>query len=526
MAETTVDQQPAGDAPGCIPCLLGRCEAHGAGLPAGTGRSGRPLGLTLRELAPGADLAALLELIDISEVDDYTAVEVVAAHKRQEARSAALAAAAAAQVATRESMNPARLLPSGERKELNVAAEELAMRLGMTRAEANRTIDVGEAFTGVFAPTGEALERGEIDLRKATTIVTTLWVHPGAVAWFVQDEVLPHAGTRTHPQLVRDLNRALIAVDPDDAHHRHVAATRRRQAERMRPLPDGMASKRLYGPAEQLVALDLVAEGQAQAAKNDGDSRTLDQLRFDALIELATQALATGWIGPAPDAHVDPSAPPPARVDPAPGSTARDEPPVRARPPLRLSPDHIQIRLSVPLSVALPPADRPEPAPGEDPAATIGDTPTAEVAELDRYGPVVPSVARAFAAGGTWRRIVTDPLSGAVLDVGRTRYRPPADLVRHVRARDKTCVLPICSVPADHAELDHTIPASQGGTTADHNLGPLCKRDHQVKSFGAFTLEQPTPGTFVWTTPSGHRYRQNPDGTVTPLEPREEPPPF
>ncbi|TFH50888.1 HNH endonuclease, partial [Actinomyces viscosus] len=31
-----------------------------------------------------------------------------------------------------------------------------------------------------------------------------------------------------------------------------------------------------------------------------------------------------------------------------------------------------------------------------------------------------------LAAGGTWRRLVTDPLSGTVIDVGRSRYRPPA----------------------------------------------------------------------------------------------------
>ena len=34
----------------------------------------------------------------------------------------------------------------------------------------------------------------------------------------------------------------------------------------------------------------------------------------------------------------------------------------------------------------------------------------------------------ALAAGGTWRRLVTDPASGTVVDVGRARYRPPAGL--------------------------------------------------------------------------------------------------
>ncbi|NWJ70321.1 hypothetical protein HX744_07205 [Pseudonocardia sp. ICBG1122] len=40
-------------------------------------------------------------------------------------------------------------------------------------------------------------------------------------------------------------------------------------------------------------------------------------------------------------------------------------------------------------------------------------------------GPVPADLARALAAGGVWQRLVTDPLSGTLLDVGRTRYRPP-----------------------------------------------------------------------------------------------------
>jgi hypothetical protein len=49
--------------------------------------------------------------------------------------------------------------------------------------------------------------------------------------------------------------------------------------------------------------------------------------------------------------------------------------------------------------------------------------------ELDGFGPIPASVARRLAAGGTWRRILTDPATGRVLDYGRTRYRPPQDLI-------------------------------------------------------------------------------------------------
>ena len=57
------------------------------------------------------------------------------------------------------------------------------------------------------------------------------------------------------------------------------------------------------------------------------------------------------------------------------------------------------------------------------------DVPAAQSVAEVRIGarsvPVPAMTAWALAAGGTWRRLVTDPVSGVVLDVGRTRYRPP-----------------------------------------------------------------------------------------------------
>ena len=45
-------------------------------------------------------------------------------------------------------------------------------------------------------------------------------------------------------------------------------------------------------------------------------------------------------------------------------------------------------------------------------------------AELVGHGPIPASLAREAAADGVWRRLVTDPLSGTLLDHGRTTYHP------------------------------------------------------------------------------------------------------
>ena len=131
----------------------------------------------------------------------------------------------------------------------------------------------------------------------------------------------------------------------------------------------------------------------------------------------------------------------------------------------------------------------------------------------------VPALtAWALAAGGTWRRLVTDPASGTVVDVGRTRYRPPAGLADLVRVRDRACVFPTCQTPAERCDIDHLTAWSQGGTTSLDNLTTLCQAHHRLKHTPGWTLtrDQAT-GTLSWHTPDKTIYQRHPDGTITRL---------
>jgi hypothetical protein len=76
------------------------------------------------------------------------------------------------------------------------------------------------------------------------------------------------------------------------------------------------------------------------------------------------------------------------------------------------------------------------------------------------YGPIAAAVARDLAAGGTWRRILTDPKSGRPLDYGTTCYRPPKHLAELVITRDQTCQFPGCRIPAHRCYIDHGVPAN------------------------------------------------------------------
>lgn len=167
----------------------------------------------------------------------------------------------------------------------------------------------------------------------------------------------------------------------------------------------------------------------------------------------------------------------------------------------------VDVRITVPLGDLLPAAGE------QSPLERI----TEPVAELEGYGPVPPVVARALAAGGVWRRLATDPGTEQVIDVGRTRYQPPAAMAELVRERDRTCTRPGCSCAARHAEIDHEHEWQHGGVTSVENTGPSCGRDHRVKTIGAYTVTHGSDRTYAWAGPTGHGYLRRPDGTIVTM---------
>lgn len=137
-------------------------------------------------------------------------------------------------------------------------------------------------------------------------------------------------------------------------------------------------------------------------------------------------------------------------------------------------------------------------------------------AEIDGRMPIDPATARRLAgAASGWDRILTHPISGGVLAVDR--YRPSADLVRHLKARDVRCRFPGCGRAAVDCDIDHTSDAALGGATALENLGDLCRRHHVLKHHSPWHVEQLGGGVFAWTSPTGRIYidRPPPPSTVT-----------
>ena len=111
----------------------------------------------------------------------------------------------------------------------------------------------------------------------------------------------------------------------------------------------------------------------------------------------------------------------------------------------------------------------------------------------------------------TIRRLVTDPLTGHLLDHGRRTYAIPDRLREFIVARDRTCRFPGCARRADRCQIDHAQPWDDGGSTSPDNLGALCVRHHQLKTHAGWQITHSRPdGGCTWTSPHGRVYEHAP----------------
>jgi hypothetical protein len=326
------------------------------------------------------------------------------------------------------------------------AADELGCALAITRNAAHTRLDLAVTLVRRLPGTLAALGRGEIDLSKARALADVTRPLTDEQAGAVETRVLARAAQQTAPQLRQSARRAVLRIDPDGANARHEQRRAERKVE-LRPTEDGMAELRATLPAPQGTAIYQRLDALARSAA-PGETRSMDERRADALVDLL---LAT-------------------------------------------SPGHADIAARVQVTVL---------------ATTLADLDD-QPGDLAGYGPVPADLARDLAEHGVWRRLLTDPATGALLDYGRKTYHPPAGLADHVRARDTTCRFPGCRHPAHTCDLDHTTKYPQG-PTADTNLGALCRHHHRLKHESEWKVTQHRGGVFQWTSPTGRTYTTSPE---------------
>ena len=170
----------------------------------------------------------------------------------------------------------------------------LSARLRVSRTRAGQIIDHGNTLMNIgFGPV-EAMERcGVLDSVKASLVTRRLEDAPVPVALAVQDQVLPQAPRRSVSQVGRDIERALIEVDPD-GHTEHTQANRQRRCvSRPRPAGEGLCQVLLLLPTMDALLLDATLDAIAASARACGEQRTPGRIRADAITAMTPQTLRT-----------------------------------------------------------------------------------------------------------------------------------------------------------------------------------------------------------------------------------------
>jgi hypothetical protein len=119
--------------------------------------------------------------------------------------------------------------------------------------------------------------------------------------------------------------------------------------------------------------------------------------------------------------------------------------------------------------------------------------------DLCGYGPISDETARMLAKDATWRRMLTDPVTGETLDLGRTAYRPSAAL---------------------RCDIDHATNYDTDGHTERDNLHCLCRTHHNLKTRRLWRVDLHPDGSETWTSHLGFRYTKAP-----PRQPAADPDP-
>ena len=344
-------------------------------------------------------------------------------------------------------------LVADDRSEDRWMREEVGCALRLSGLTAQRRLAVAQTLTESLPATLRALESGAISYLHAMTLAEASYPLDADTAAAIETRVLPRADAQTLAEFKASLRRAVHTLDPRRIEEQHQRAlTERRVCLTARE--DGMTELWALLPAEGAAAV-LAAIDTLASVTSATDPRTADQRRADALIDLGVAALH--------DPHL---------------------------------PKAQGMRPSIQVTVA---------------ASTLLGL-DQQPGELAGHGPIPASLARRIAADptGTWRRLLTEPHTGALLDYGRTTYRPPKDLTDYVIARDQTCTFSGCRRAARRCELDHRVPFDAGGSTSAANLEALCKRHHRLKHEAGWKLEREAEGIYHWTSPTKHAYQSRP----------------
>jgi hypothetical protein len=349
------------------------------------------------------------------------------------------------------------------------AREEVSAALRWSPSTAQHRMDVARLLAGPLAATRQALRGGRISTGHVAVIAEAAMRLPGRWAdngserdafWSacarLEARVLPVACGSTLSRTRSAARRAVLVIDPEGERDRRRRARCTRDVFLVDEV-DGISTliARL-GTVDAHAVMAAVNEAAAHRATATAGERRAGALR-DLILRRGAQGATSGVIDVRLDVVVD-------------------------------------------LPTLLGLADEPVLLQGDDvlPAGELRRLLADPAAEV------------------SLRRLVTDPVTGHLLDRGRSTYAVPDRLRGFIVRRDGTCRFPGCARRASRCQIDHAIAWVDGGPTDVANLGALCTRHHQLKTHGGWRITAShADGSCTWRSPMGRTYHREPEPVLS-----------
>jgi hypothetical protein len=427
---------------------------------------------------------------------------------------------------------------------------ELAVAMTSSSYVAGMSIERARVLTTTFPAYLDALRAGQVSVANCRKLVegTRAVTDPTALA-AIGRVLLAKARRMAPGPFEREVAKAVADFDPD-ASERHLRS-RERRAVWTRPLADGMSFLGMIHDTPTITAIKNTLDTDADALRSVRRTRAEQPTPEQAEKDAAMRAWVAGRIAEREAAQAAAASETGAQAAEQAGSPAEHTEAASVAPAPEPQPDVLDAddadligacRADALAARILGTMDE---TGAIDWTPKVGDVQVQLVIDLDTLRaeadraclldgqPVPARIGREIAGyASAFRRMVTDPLTGHLLDYGRTTYLP-APLRTFTLARDGGCRVPGCTSSSPRRlQMDHAIPYPEGPSDPA-NTGGACLAHHQLKTSGFLTIENSrADGSCDWVTAWGQRvhiparpYLHDPDsGRPDPPRPPEPPP--
>lgn len=238
----------------------------------------------LDAMSPGPVMGAFLSSVDVSKLSGYDQIVVLRAHQKMASYYQAATYQDMAAVRTTMSTFDGYSQPDVEASEM--AAAEIRVALNLTRHAADVEMQFALGLNRRLPRLFDMLASGAIDVRRAKVIERGTMHLSDATAWAVVDDIAGLAPQLTTGELRARLKSLCIEADPDEARDRYDTAVAGRRVV-IEPTDAGTANLHAYDlPADEAAAIGNRLHTAAKSLHGtDGESRTMDQLRTDVLLD-------------------------------------------------------------------------------------------------------------------------------------------------------------------------------------------------------------------------------------------------